>query len=250
MDTKKRIVLDYPEEFRIACKINNLKHEELLQYFIDHVSFYAFIGGNIGEAYRLSTTVCIECKDEYGKKSIPVTDIRIQEVSLKYIKKLTTLSSEPGLDQQLETARSIDLMRGWALEMLPLTEYQTRLDTEMGEILYLTFDFNLLCRVNGIDIIVLLQYFIDHISLARERAVNFHQEIKLDSSTALLLVLVASDEKIKDRILPHQAIYRQYGLSLLKLDKKQITERNLEKRLSNYHNFYREWYDALIKNIN
>lgn len=250
MDTKKRIKLDFPEEFRIACKINNLKYEELLQYFIDHVSFYAFIGGNREQAYLWSTTVCIECKDSAGKKSVAVTDVRMQEISLKYIKGLTNLSLDTDLTQQLESSRSIAIMKEWSLEMLPLTDYEAELSTETGEIFSLTFDFNLLCRINGLDITLLLQYFIDHISLARERAINFHQEIKPDPSTAVLFLLIASHEEIKDRVLPHQAIYKQYGLGLLNLDKKHIEEHDLQNRLTNYHNFYREWYDALNNNIN
>ncbi|PIH00455.1 hypothetical protein CS542_04535 [Pedobacter sp. IW39] len=42
---QRQIKLNY-SEFKIACKINNLKPEELLQYFISYV-FYAFIGGNM-----------------------------------------------------------------------------------------------------------------------------------------------------------------------------------------------------------
>ncbi len=250
MDIKGQIKLDYPEEFRIACKINNLQHGELLQYFIDHVSFYAFIGGDMEIPYLWATTVCIECKEFWGKTVEAVTDQAIREISLKYIKKLTALSLETDLTKSAETSKSILLMKKWALEMTPMTDYQSGLNTDTGLKLKLTFDFNLLCRMNGVDIGLLLQYFIDSVSLARERAVNLYREVRTDPSTAVLLILVANHEEIKNKVLPRQEIYRQYGLRLLKFDKKQKEERNLDSRIKNYSDFYREWYNALNKDIN
>lgn len=250
MDVKEQIKLNYPEEFRIACKINNLRHAELLQYFIDHVSFYAFIGGEMDLPYLWATTVSIDCKEVRGKEVEVVADQKIREVSLKYIKKLTALTQKDDLGKSSQTLKSNALMKEWSAEMFDLTDYQKVCHTEAGEVFSITFDFNLLCRMNGIDINLLLQYFIDHISLARERAVNLLKEVKMDPSTAVLLIQVAHHEDVKNRVLPHQEIYKQYGLRLLKLDKKQKEEKDLEIRIKNYSDFYREWYHALNKNIN
>lgn len=250
MDVKEQIKLKYPDEFRIACRINNLRHADLLQYFIDHVSFYAFIGGDMELPYMWATMVSIDCKEFWGKEVDTVSDQQVRDISLKYIKKLTALSLETNLTKGSETRKSNALMKEWSGEMFHLTDYQTICYTEAGEVFNITFDFNLLCRMNGVDIRLLLQYFIDNVSLARERAVNLFKEVKLDPSTAVLLMLVAHHEDIKNRVLPQQEIYRQYGLRLLKLDKKQKEEKDLENRIKNYSAFYREWYNALNKNIN
>lgn len=250
MDNKRKINLTYSEEFRIACKISNLTPEELLQYFIDHVSFYAFIGGSMDQSYVWSTAVCIEYKEFWGQDVAPVSDIKMQELSLKYIKKLTALSLELNLSSSLETVKSVELMKEWSLEMLPLTDYQSTLQTELGEVFSLSFDFNLLCRMNGIDIMLLLQYFIDHISLAKERALNLHKTTKIDPSTAVLLILMSVSDEAGEQVLPQQNIYKQFGLRLLKLDKKQSKEYVLENRIFSYSEFYREWYYALNKIVN
>ena len=248
MNTKREIKLNYTEEFKIGCKLNNLTHEELLQYFVDHVSFYAFIGGNMEQVYLWATNVCIDCKELMGGAVEVVTDQRVQEISLKYIKKLTGLSQESDMSKSNETIKSI--MKAWAAEMLPVTDYLINVTLDSEESLTLSFDFNLLCRMNGISVQVLLQYFIDHISLARERAVNLHDLVKTDPSTAVLLLLVSSHEELKDRIMPYQHIYKQYGLKLLRLDKKQEQIESLETRIINYNTLYREWYRALYKDIN
>jgi len=248
MDTKGKIKLNYPDEFRIACKINNLKHEELVQYFIDHVSFYAFIGGEMDPQYMWATTVNIDCKEVSGESVSPISNVAMQEISLRYIKALTSLIGEDNLGASEGTARSTQVMKDWSVEMLPLTDYQDNIYTDSGDVFSLTFDFNLLCRLNGLSIVKLLQYFVDHISLARERALNLNNEFTTDPSTAVLLILLGGHGDLKNRELPHQETYKKYGLKLLRLDKQQRGEDQAEKRIINYSTFYKEWYDELLKN--
>ncbi|SEB12274.1 hypothetical protein [Pedobacter hartonius] len=251
MNTKGQIKLNYPDEFRIACKISNLKHEELIQYFIDQVSFYAFIGGNMEPAHLWATTVSIECKEFWNKIPVEtISDPLVQEISLKYIRKLTALSLEAGLTKNEETSTSISFMNEWSAELIPLTDYEPDITTTKGEVFNLTFDFNLVCRLHGIHTDLLLQYFVDNISLARERATNVIEEIGINPSVAVLLILVSYHDDVKHRILPHQEIYRKYGLQLLQLDKKQKSENDFESRVESYSAFYREWYNALTIDIN
>jgi len=248
MDTKGKIKLNYPDDFRIACKINNLKHEELVQYFIDHVSFYAFIGGEMEPQYMWATTVSTECKEVCGEAIAPITNAAIQEISLRYIRDLSSLIEEDNLTARSGTVRSAQVMKNWSEEMVPLTDYELSLYTDNGAVFSLTFDFNLLCRLNGLSIGKLLQYFIDHVSLARERALNINNDFKTDASTAVLLILLGSHGDFKTRELPHQETYKKYGLKLLRLDKQQREEEHAEKRLLNYSTFYKEWYNELLKN--
>lgn len=246
MDNKEEMRLDYTDDFKIACKINNVSHEELLQYFIDHVSFYAFIGGQLEDAHQWSTTVCMDCKAFWGSSAASLKDDRIRDVSLAYIKALTALTQETALSCEQQVAKSKMLMREWEGEMLPLVDYPSSFQLYMGGRLTLSFDFNLLCRMNGVDQLVLLQYFVDSISLARERALNLSGEVKTAASTAVLMTLVCAHEEFKQKILPRQDIYRTYGLQLLKLDKRLKGESDIESRMNNYSDFYREWYHALL----
>jgi len=245
IDLKEEMKLNYTEDFRIACKINNLKHEELIQYFIDHVSFYTFIGGEMGAVNQWATKVCIDCKDLFGAVVERENDNEIRRISLKYIKKLTALSLEDEFTVEEKVLQSDDLIEQWSYEMLPLTNYKTEFATGEGEILYLSFELNLLCKMNGVILEQLLQCFIDSISLSKERAVNLHEMVEINPGMAVLLLMLIGNNEVKNRIMPHQDIYKKYGLKLLKLDKKQREELNLQNRMDSYHSFYLEWYDAL-----
>lgn len=245
MDVRIPTNLTYPEEFRVACKINNLKYEELLQYFIDHVSFYAFIGGEMELVHQWATKVTTDCKRAFNGVFTRINDIEIQRITLKYIKKLTGLSLNNTLSKESKILQSTFVVKAWSDEMQPLTNYETQLDSGDHHYLQLTFDFNLLCRVHGLTSVQLLQCFIDNISLARERAINLNEMIEPNPAMAILLLVVINNSEIKDKIMPHQQIYKQYGMQLLKLDKKQKKELSLQKRINSYSAFYLDWYNTL-----
>lgn len=250
METKRQIKLDYTQEFKIACKINNLRPEELLQYFISYVSFYAFIGGNMEAMYIWATTACIDFKEVHGGQSQQVNDHRIQEICLKYIKKLTALNMSSGASKMIAHYKIVSLMKKWSSEMLPITDYELEIETVDGYQLELSFDFNLVCRMNGTEIQELLQYFIDRISLARERALNLYQVVKTDPSTAFLMLLSSKHESFRNKILPQQEMYKKYAAQLQKLDERLEGESDLENKIRNYNKFYLAWYNALNQNIN
>ena len=244
MDSTRQIKLSYKEDFEIACTINNLNYTDLLQYFIDHVSFYVFIGGNMKAAYIWATKVCIECGDAIGGQATAVTDKSIQQISLKYIKMLTLLIER---DEAESLNKSTYLMQAWSDEMRSLTSYIKTIQLPNKDELYLSFDFNLLCSINGLSIQQQLQYFIDRLSLARVRANNLLEGTTADPAASVLFALISSDSRLKTKLLPRQDIYRKYGLQLLELDKKLRGENNLKTRILNYRAFYQDWYQALNK---
>jgi len=243
MDSTEQIELSYKEDFRVACLINNLSYKDLLQYFIDHISFYVFIGGSLPAAYVWSTAVCIACREDSGGRAKPVQNQQIQQISLKYIKVLTAFIQAA---EKRGAVADIDaVMEQWSREMLPLTHDAKEITLAGTGTIWISFDCNLLCNLSGINVKDLLQYFINHVSLARERAINLLQHVEDDPSTAVLLSLMRSYSSSASKILPYQEIYKAYGLRLLKLDKKQKEEINPEIRLLNYSAFYLEWYHAL-----
>lgn len=247
MHVVEKIRLQYPADYAIACKINNLKHAELLQYFIDHVSFYAYIGGKMDSVYLWATAVVTEFKVEEHQKAPPATDPRIREISLKYLRILTSLSEETLPLGESETRRSLSVMKSWSEEMFPFTNYKKHIETFTGEKLDLTFDFNLLCSVLAMSSDQLLQYFINHISLTKDRVENLFGTGRTTPAMAVLLLLVSSHEETKSRFLPHQEIYKKFGLALIKLDRKQYSEADPEKRIAVYDAFYLEWFETLMK---
>jgi len=250
MDSKERVRLTYTEDFKVACTVNNLKHEEVLQYFINRVSFYAFNGGETEAVSLWATSIVIDCKTEVNGEVQAVTDRKVKRVSLKYILMLSDLSDNAYLSTVDKMKESFLLMKEWETEMSPLVDYPTNFQMDEYHSLSLTFDFNLLCRMNGVAANQVLQYFMNHISIAYERALNLIEFVETNSCMSLFGMMRLSLGDKKNRIPIHQEIHKWYGDRLLLLDDRLKKEESLEKRIAVYRAFYKEWYNSLRKNIN
>lgn len=249
MDSKGQFGLTYADDFSMACTINNLKQEEVLQYFINRVSFYAFNGGEMEPVALWATNVVVDCKQAYHAQVKATYDKRVQRISIRYIGLLSDLEADIQLSVADKMKKSFYLMKDWEEEMLPHVDYPKTYELDEDHFLILTFDFNLLCRMNGVSPQQVLQYFVDKISLARHRAKNLFGFAETDSCMALFGMMLLSRSMKKSRLPVQQDIHDWYAERLLSLDERLKKEENLEKRISVYRAFYTEWYQALRKNI-
>ncbi|AMQ00332.1 hypothetical protein AY601_3466 [Pedobacter cryoconitis] len=250
MDSKGLDTLAYTEDFRVACAINNLKLEDVLQYFVNRVSFYAFNGGEMEAVSLWATSIVIDCKKEVNAEVKAVTDRKVKRISLKYILMLGELNENPYLTTVDKMKESFNLMREWEIDMSPLVNYPRNFPLDDDQSLALTFDFNLLCRMNGVKAVQVLQYFMNNISMANERAINLIEFVETNSCMSLFGMIRLSLGDKKNSIPIHQEIHKRYGEKLLLLDDRLKKEENLDKRIAVYRAFYKEWYNSLRKNIN
>lgn len=250
MDSKGQFGLTYTDDFSIACALNNLKQEEVLQYFINRVSFYAFNGGEMEAVALFATNTVVDCRRSNHAQITAIADKRVQRISIKYITLLSELESNPHLSTIDKMKESFYLMKEWEDEMLPYVDYPKTYELDEERFLILTFDFNLLCRMNGVSAEQVLQYFIDHVSLARERANNLFGSVEPNAVMSLFGIMLLSRTMKKTRLPMQQDIHNWYAERLLTLDERLKTEPGLERRVNVYRAFYKEWYSMLRKNFN
>ena len=250
MNTIEQSGLNFTDDFSIACTINYFRQEDVLQYFINRVSFYAFNGGEMEAAALWATHIIIDCKDTLGAVVNQVPERRIQRISVKYISLLSDLEADSRLTTVDKMKESFLLMQEWESEMLPDVNYPTAFHLDEQRFLDLTFDFNLLCRMNGISEQQALQYFINQISLAKQSAENLlnftHKNASMSFFEAMLL-----SKSMRNKRLPFQhAIHKLYTDRLLTIDEWLKEEQDVDKRLLVYKAFYAEWYHNLVKSLN
>jgi len=250
MDSNGEFGLVYAEDFRIACAINYLKQEDVLQYFIDRVSFYAFNGGEMEAVALWATTIIIDCKEAYSGKVVAVTDKKIQRISIKYIGLLSDLNMNDHLSTVDKMKESFYLIKEWEAEMSPIANYPGTFQLNEEQFLVLTFDFNLLCKMNGVEPAEVLQYFVNNISLARQRAVNLLEFVETNSSMSLFGMMLLSRSMQKNKLPVQHDVQNWYSERLLALDERLKKENTVKKRISVYRAFYMEWYHTLLKNLN
>ena len=250
MELNKELTLNYAEEFRIACTINNLRYEDVLQSFVNAASFYVFIGGEIDAAAQWATKVILDCKEEVNGKVSMSSDQLMRERSLKYVNMLKELSTADHLSRQIKFKKSEAIMKNWEEAIFAEDDPHDHVEINGNYNLTISFDFRMLCSINGVSTNQVLQYFIDMISLAEDRALNLYTIIKVNPGTAFTLLLLIKDNNTRSRRLPQEQIYVKYGLQLLDLDEKLEDEIEFKYRVKAYRRFYQEWYNALRVMIN
>jgi hypothetical protein len=249
MDSKGKFGLIYADEFSVACKINNFKKEEVLQYFINRASFYAFNGGEMDAAALCATRVVLDCKEACKAQPVPVTDRKVQYISLKYIALLSDLDGNIYLSTADKMKESFSLMKEWEAEMVHYVDYAKTFELDEDHFLILTFDFNLLCNMNGVTAREVLQYIINGVSLAKERAAEQTDNMEKDVISALFRLMVVSRSMKRERMELEQDIFDWFSDRLLSLDERLKNEEDINKKISVYKAFYLDWYNTLKRNV-
>ncbi|SEB12287.1 hypothetical protein [Pedobacter hartonius] len=249
MDAKGQFGLTYTEDFRIACEVNYFKQKEVLQYFINRVSFYAFNGGEMEAAALWATQILLDCKNLIGGEVIPLTNRKVKRIAIKYIFLLNDLNENTYLSTVDKMKESFCIMQEWEAEMLPLVDYPRTFYLNEEIFLVLTFDFNLICRMNGLQPQQVLQYFIDQISVARQRALNLIDFAGTNSCMSLFSIMQLS-RSMKQKKLPAQKeIEAWFTQQLLALDETLRDEPDIDSRVATYRELYAEWCHTLRRNL-
>lgn len=248
MERGGKFGLNYPEDFKVACAVHYFRQEEVLQYFINRVSFYAFNGGEMEAVALFATNIILKCKLECSAEILPVQDKRVERTVIKYIRLLSNLSDRSGLPLVDKMEQSFRLMQEWEAAMSPLVNYPERMYLDDDHFLSLTFDFSLLCHMNGVGVNQILQYFIDHISLPVQRAGGAAEAGNPVMSLFSIMLMNRAMNPIKQ---PNQQNVQNFYLhQLYELDMRMIDESDSISKQQAYRKLYAEWYDSLNQNIN
>jgi len=250
MDSKGQFGLIYTEDFSVACAISYLKQEEVLQYFINKVSFYAFNGGEMEALALWATRIIVDCREFAATEIEPVNDRKQQRIAIKYISLLSDLADNTYHSTVDKMKASVEIMQDWEAEMMPLADFPRTFYLNDDHFLVLTFDFNLLCRMNGLNPQQVLQYFIDRISLARERASNIISFVGTDACMSLFGMMNLNPSIQSSKLPVQEDIQQWYQGQLLALDETLKLEGDIDLRIGAYRKFYAEWYKTLQRNLN
>ena len=250
MDFKGQFRFNYTEDFRVACAINNLKYKDVLQYFVDNVSFYAFNGGDMEPVILWATDIIIDCREAIDQEIEPEKDQKVRRIALKYILLLNELSEGMKLSPSAKLKESVTLMEEWKQEAQPYSKDVESFPLDDTNAVKLTFDFIQVCKMNGVTVAQALQYYIDHISLPQDKAVNLLEYVNTHPCMALFGTMMSVHSSKIEKIPVTHDIQLLFAKRLLLLDEALKEEDNVAKRIVKYREFYAEWHAALRKYTN
>lgn len=233
-------IIEYKEDFIVSCTINRVKPEELLQHFVNQVSYSSFLEDRNNSSCAANQIVSAFLKEGNNHVYIPKycrsTHARCSK-KLNAVTENTELSKE---DKRLELSFALC----WCRNEILKTEFQIdKAYLEMDECVDLSSNFLVVCFMYGIFPERLIEYFMDHISLAKSMARN---QFEIETYNPFMTFFTRLSEGcFKNSRELQIAGYGKYALELAALDKGMKIEESLEQRTAKFSAFYNKWFYAI-----
>lgn len=235
-------IAEYPEEFVIACGIYRLRPEELLQQFVNRFYYSGLMCGAEDDTEHAVNEAIFDYLNPLSKGIGIAPANRV--LHRKWLKKLNAIINRDWKlpDQELRANMTYTLKscRKEVCKSLPVA---TEISIPGNCIIQLTSNFIVMCFMYGVSPEYVLRHLVDHISLAKEAAVNqfgvavFNPFMNFFHSIA--------KQFFKDSKELHAAGFYQYDKELVALYHQLQKETNYDKRLSALTKHYKVWYTAI-----
>lgn len=233
--------LTYSEDFLIACAVFRLLPEEVLANFIRLMNYDSFMLGskdNTTSAANRVVTAYLQ----------PLTVPRVihkqyERIHKKCKKTLESIIKDQGLNPVSKTEKLKLTVDSFYHRITQRHNLSHRITLPDNRQLILNRSFVVLCFVQGIDPIGLLQYFMDHVSFARDFALNDLRESANDPF--MWFVLNMAGEYFKERAELHDAGFYDQQKKMRDLLEAMKAEGDYEKRLAAFTQCLKGMYQAL-----
>lgn len=256
MDTVTTIVLEIPDEFKIACVVNNLKIAEVLQVFINHVSFFQTLNSGCLTGFQEASLVMSEYSVKTklsGKNSKlkSITDIEgpefHREKSVKYIRQLIALTFHSKDSESVKHRKSIPIVKDLFKSIQGFKFCPEKICLNETEQLVFNNDFRIICELYQIYPKCYLEYFMNKISLAETNArLDLNIEVQCNAMAFFFRVVNGLGQLNNKAIKPGDAILN-YIDEIQQLPAKSFIIRNLDERIALYSEFYQSHYQKISK---
>jgi hypothetical protein len=251
MKEQRNDIINIPLEFQIACTIRRLVVPDVLQTFIDHVSFYYSVNSPYAEGFREATNVILEYSTKNRNHSNHASfgdDKNNKEFAIKCIKDVLAWGAKRGMSDKKKHAKCKPIIKQLHLSMEHLNSIDKIYLDEENRLTF-TDDFSVLCNIHRHHPKEYLEYFMSRISLADADARVGLKKIDENPSMGFFQLVMRG---LGDLI----AIVNMTELEVDFIDKVQQLHyevfliRDLDKRRAIYQEFYLNYYNKLTNQSN
>ncbi|WP_316821652.1 hypothetical protein [Pedobacter gandavensis] len=237
--------LPIPLDFKIACATYQLSIPEVLQFFIDHVSFYDSLSQKSDDLFRAATNTLLHYSVSIHRESSTSLH-KYRLVILKYIQEMIKIATISKQTQSKKRKRAALLVKR-VYEIIDRTKAQnTKLILEEGIVLQLSMDFCLLCEIHNCAAEEYLEYFMSKISLPVT-----HAQVGLNcivENQAMGFFYKSLDSfKVSDANSAHRNLQVLFIDKIQELHLQLFIIRNFEKRVEKYQELYQDYYQKLLE---
>lgn len=256
MSNQRLDILNISTEFRIACVLNNLEMQQVLQIFIDHVSFYFSLCEGYLPGYTEATRVISEFSVRKDKNSQTQIDKNLsagrsstwnREMSIKYIRQLIKLAYTSSSTESVKHKKSLNIVNKLFNAMGNLQVCPECIYLDEHRKLIFNSDFRIICEMHNISPKFYLEYFMARISLAEIQArISLNAPTDNGAMTIFFKILNGLGGIHWEKLTVTEEMVN-YIDAVQQLNAAHYIIRNLEKRISVYREFYLYHYNQITK---
>lgn len=239
-NSKDPQIITYSEDYLITCAVFRLLPEEVLANFIRLTSYDSYMMGSkdttIDAANRVVTA-------NLKRSAAPrLIDKKYEYIHKKSKKTLESILDDTDLTRIPKTKKLRLMVDSFYHHITQRHTLSHRVTLPDNRQLILTRSFIVLCFIQGIEPVCLLQFFIDHVSFAKDFALN---DLKKSANDPFMwFVLNMSDEYFKDRMELHDAGFYDQHKKMRDLQEDLKEEGDYEKRLAAFNECMKGMYQS------
>ncbi|RQO64507.1 hypothetical protein DBR43_32495 [Pedobacter sp. KBW06] len=244
---KDKPELTIPLEFKIACATYHLAIPEVLQLFIDHISFYDSLSHKSKDCYRFATNTLLSHPHPPIEGISPAFQTN-RDAIIKYVREIVQMSVRPRTPEIKRRKMCIPIVKKIFNLMEPKVTTSRTLQLDEANTLQLGIDFSIMCETHNCRPEVYIQHFMDQVSLPETHArIGLHHLLE-NHAMAFFYQAIS---KCNALLSPpsHKALQVEFIDRIQELHLRLFIVRNLEKRREKYYELYDNYYHKLIHSV-
>lgn len=244
MNTKTKAPIAVPLNFKIACATYQLSIPEVLQLFIDHVSFYDSLSQKSDDLYRSATNTLLNYSISIRRETTTAF-LNHREPILKYIRKIIGIATSSIKESNKKRKLCAPIVKQIYQIIDRSMTKNTSLLLEEGIILQLKMDFCLICEIHNCSPEEYLEHFMLQISLPRNHAQVGLKKVLENQAMGFFFkaVNIIEERPVRDS---HKNLQIEFIDQIQELHLWLFLNRNLEKREEKYQEIYLSYYHQLL----
>jgi hypothetical protein len=247
MNEQQNDIINIPLEYKVACTIRYLKPHEVLQTFIDHISFYTTLSTAYSLGFREASDTTSEYSVTHGIEKASPAFVTCHDFARKCIMDVLRLTVKKGVSENQKRKKCIPIVK----ELYRVMEHiksPAKIYLDEDTVLHLSEDFCIVCEIHQHYPKEYLEYFMSRVSLA-----DFQARVglkKMVDNPAMAFYNLVAEQGLGNLVTSPiflSELERDFIDRIQQMHHEVFIVRDLDKRRELYREFYLDYYNKLIK---
>lgn len=244
MNNQIQTTIAIPLNFRIACATYHLSIPEVLQLFIDHISFYDSLSQKSDDIYRSATNTLLNYSISIRRET-STAFLNHRDPILKYIRKIIKIATLPVSTPQKKRKLCVPIVRSIYQILDQSIPQHSTVMLEGGNLLQLKMDLCVICEIHNCSAEEYLEHFMSQISLPKNHAQAGLKKVVENQAMGFFFksLSLIKDAQVSDA---HRNLQIEFIDRIQEAHLWLFIIRDLKRRERKYEQIYLKYYHQIL----